>query len=124
MGILPAGYKAIPAAGMKVDSRGIPNRAQLKEMFGSLRTRIGVAKGRGKRMQVGTYAAIPAGTRSRLKPGIYYRTQRGIKPVLIFVPAAQYRKRMDLGQLADDVVGRDFEALFASAFAEAMATAR
>ena len=124
MGVLPAGHKAVPGTGLKLDGRGNPSRAQLKEMFGSLKSGMGVAKGRGRKMAVGAYVAIPVGNRAGLAPGVYYRAQRKILPALVFVSAANYRKRMDLGQLASKTVAREFDALFAAAYAQALASAR
>lgn len=124
MGVLPAGYRAIPGQGLKLDSRGIPNRAQLSEIFGSLASRMQVAKGRGKRMRMVGYFVVPVGSQSHLHPGVWWRSGRAIKPMLVFVRNAGYRKAFDLLQAAREVVNRDFERLFAEAFDNAMRTAR
>jgi len=124
MGVLPNGYRAVPGDGLKLDARGIPNRAQLREVFGSLASRMQVAKGRGKRMQLVGYFVIPVGTGSRLHPGVWWRSGRATKPVLLFVRGASYRKLFDLARTAQDVVASDFDRHFAEAFENALRTAR
>lgn len=124
MGVLPAGYRAIPGQGLKLDARGIPNRAQLRELFGSLASRMQVAKGRGKRMQMVGYFVVPVGSPTRLQPGVWWRSGRAVKPMLVFVRGAGYRKAFDLPRAAREVVHKDFERLFAEAFDNAMRTAR
>lgn len=124
MGVLPRGYKAVPGAGLKLDARGIPNRGQLREIFGSLASRMQVYKGRGKRVHAEGYFVVPVGSRSRLHHGVWWRSGRSIKPMLIFVQAASYRKVMDLPKSAAEVVNQDFARLFGEAFDQATKTAR
>jgi hypothetical protein len=124
MGVLPGGYKAVPGAGLKLDSRGNPSRAQLKEIFGSLKSRVGVAKGRGKKMQVVGYFAVPVGSAARLHPGVWRRTGRQVVPVLIFVQAAGYKKLLDMQKIAEQVVAREFNSIFNAELQKALATAR
>ncbi len=123
-GVLPAGYRAVPGAGLKLDARGIPNRAQLSEIFGALSAGVQVYKGRGKKMQTVGYFVVPVGKPNRLHPGIWWRSARQIKPMLIFVAAAGYDKILDLPKSAGEVVNREFAALFNAAFIEAMSTAQ
>lgn len=123
-GILPSGHKAIPGAGLKLDAHGNPSRTQLKEIFGALKSGMNLAKGRGKKMQLVGYFVLPPGNRAGIAPGVYYRAGRKILPVLIFVPAARYRKRMDLEQMASQVAAREFDAQFQAAFAQALGSAR
>lgn len=124
MGLLPSGYRAVPGAGLKLDARGIPNRSQLTEMFGALKSGTQVYKGKGKRMQAVGYFAIPIGSASHLSPGIYWRAARAIKPILIFVRSAEYEKIFDLDSLAGDIVNREFKREFDVALANALRTAR
>lgn len=124
MGVLPRGYKAVPGAGLKLDARGIPNRTQLKEIFGALSSRMQVYKGRGKRVQATGYFVVPVGSRSRLHQGVWWRSGRAVKPMLIFVQAASYRKVMDLPKSTAEVVNQDFARLFGESLDQAMASAR
>ena len=124
MGALPAGYRAVPGEGLKLDARGIPNRAQLKELFGSLGSRMQVAQGRGKRMQLVGYFVVPVGSRSRLHAGVWWRSGRALKPMLIFVPSASYRKLFDLPRIAEGVVNKDFDRLFREAYDQAIRSAK
>lgn len=124
LGILPDGYRAVPGAGLKLDGRGNPNRAQLKEAIGGVKSRMQVAKGKGKRMKLIGYFAIQPGASSRLVPGIYWTSGREIKPVLIFVNAAHYRKRIELVKLAEKLVAQEFQSEFSKAFEQAMRSAK
>jgi len=124
LGVLPEGYRTVPGSGLKLDARGNPNRTQLREILGSIKTRMAVARGRGKRTKLVGYFAVMPGSKSHLQPGIYWRSAREIKPVLIFVNEAGYRKVMDLVKLAEKLVADEFEMEFKAAFDQAMRTAR
>jgi len=125
LGVIPSGYKAIPGAGMKLDSRGNPNRAQLKEVLGSLKSGMGRYGKRGKTIYRVGYFVIQPGNVSRLQPGVYKRiNNRAITPALVFVSSAGYRKRLDLARIARDVVAKDFNVIFAAEFNKALSTAR
>jgi hypothetical protein len=124
MGALPSGYRAVPGAGLKLDARGIPNRKQLSEMFGSLASRMQVYKGRGKRAKLTGYFVVPVGASRRLAAGVWWRSGRAVKPILIFVRQAGYRKVLDLPRSAREVVNAEFARLFDAALAQAMRSAR
>lgn len=124
MGVLPADFVTVPGAGLKLDSRGNPNRSQLRELIGSVKTGMGVAKGKGKRMKLVGYFAVLPGSTSHLSPGIYWRSLRELKPMLLFVRQADYRRVIDLESLAQRWVGPIFDREFDRAFDEAMRSAR
>lgn len=132
MGVLPAGWKAMPGEGLKRDRYGAPDRKQLAEIMGSLRTRMRAYKGRGKRMQaVGYFAIRPGDARAQsrhLVPGIFRRIQAGrgsaLQPVFVFVTEAAYRVRLDLQKIGDDTVRDEFTAEFEAALARALESAR
>ena len=124
LGVLPAGYRTVPGSGLKLDSRGNPSRSQLKEILGSVKTRMAIAKGRGKRVALVGYFAVLPGAKTHLSPGIYWRSARAIRPVLIFVQAATYRKTLDLVKMAERVVAEKLPGEFSTAFDQAMETAR
>lgn len=125
MGGMPSGYRAMPGKGMRLDSYGNPNRKDIGEMLGSLRTRMQVAKGRGKKVELVGYFIVPVGAQSNLPAGIYKRPARGaLLTMFIFVKRAAYNKVMDFERSARQVVGKEFQPNFDKAFAEAMRTAR
>lgn len=126
-GILPNGWKAIPAAGLKRDKYGNPNRTQLKEILGSLRSRVRVLAGRGGRTGRGYFVVQPGASYRRsahLKPGVWMRTVNGSKsiiiPVFIFVRNASYRNSIDLRRIAATVLEREFSAVLMSELINAM----
>lgn len=125
LGDLPHGYRAIPGAGIKLDQYGNPNRKEIGEMLGALRTQMQVFKGRGKRMVMQGYFVVKVGENSHLHPGIYRRLGRAaIKPMFIFVHAASYRKVIDFERSAHDVIDKEFQPNFDAVFVQAMETSR
>lgn len=131
IGLLPSGWRAVPAAGAKLDRYGNMSQPQFTEIIVSLRTYILRFKGKGKRVtrNAGYFAALPGSRRTaHLTPGIYYRIERtgesAIIPVLIFVQSVQYAKRLDLLKIVDAEVSRTFDREFAAALAGAIRTAR
>lgn len=125
MSVMPRGYRAVPGSGMKLDAYGNPSRKDIGEMLGSLRTKMQVFKGRGKKMELVGFFVVPVGVKSHLPAGIYKRGARGaIKVMFLFVTKATYRKVMDMERSAQEVVAREFNPNFDAAFAEAMRTAK
>lgn len=125
MGVMPAGYRAIPGSGIKKDAYGNPSRKEIGEMLGALRSGFQVWKGRGKKVVLTGYFVILVDTRSRLAPGIYRRINKGvIAPMFIFVNKAAYHKAIDLQHSANEVVQREFQPNFDKAFVDALRTAR
>jgi hypothetical protein len=124
---LPDGWIAVPGAGLKLDRYGNPNRKQVDEVLGALRSGMAVHGGRGKRAYTSAYfVAQPDAPRARhLAPGIYRRTNnRAITPVFLFVQRAAYRKVIDLPGMGKRIVASRFNAHFAAALQNALATAR
>lgn len=124
MGLLPSGWRMVVGAGMPVDAYGNPRRNAVRELIGALRSRTQLYKGKGKRMALVGYFAVPVGAQSHLAPGIYWRKGRAIRPMFLFVPRATYRKRFDLPRLGTEIVAREFDTNFNTALDSALATAR
>lgn len=124
LGVLPTGWRAVPGAGMPLDAYGNPKRAVVREVLGSLKSRLKTYKGRGKRMALVGYFVIPVGSSSHLHPGVYWQSGKNIKPMFVFVQQAGYRKFFDLPRTAAEVVNREFTKQFTIAFNQAMATAK
>jgi len=89
MGALPKGWRALPGQGMRLDAYGNPRRAQVREILGSLASRMKIARtvGRGKKKttQLQGYFVVPVGTKSHLHPGVYWHAGRSLKPMFVFV---------------------------------------
>lgn len=64
---------------------------------------------------------------NHLQPGVYQRVVTGfgtsIKPILIFVKQAAYKKRLPFYEMVQEVVDKEFRDEFDRSFAEAMRTA-
>ena len=125
MGILPAGWLAVPSKdGVQRDAYGNVSKATLGRVLRALSQRQITTRGAiASRVFV-----IKPGVRSHLAPGIWSATRVGdqsvIKPVFLFVSEASYRRVLDLEEIVGDVVRRDLDAEFRAAFDEAMRTAR
>jgi hypothetical protein len=124
MGLLPSGWRMVVGAGMPVDAYGNPRRNVVRELIGALRSRTQIYKGKGKRMALVGYFAVPVGASSHLEPGIYWRKGRALRPMFLFVKQATYRKRFDLPKIGREVVDREFDQHFSAALTQATATAR
>lgn len=125
IGGLPHGWRAIPGEGITLDSYGNPSRKEIGEMLGSLRSKMQVFKGRGKRLILIGYFIVPVGATTHLYPGIYKRmAHQSIKPLFIFVKSAAYKKVIDFERSANEIVAREFNPNFDSAFTDAMRTAK
>jgi hypothetical protein len=125
MGALPKGMRVTAGPSMKLDRFGNPNRAEVTQLLGGLRSHMQVFKGRGKNTRAIGYFVILPGAKSHLPPGIYQRIGRdAIKLMLNFIDAATYRKRFDLPRSARSVVATHFNAEFLAAYQAALATAK
>jgi hypothetical protein len=139
VGAMPAGYRAVPGAGAKLDSYGNMSPSQIVQILAFFRAfpemgykanmtdkgRARLARG-SKRQQGFTYFVGRPGSRGAL--GIYQRfgfaKGSAIKPVLIFVRSALYEKRFDFSYVVEQTVKTEYPAEFRAAWAEAERTAR
>lgn len=119
MGLMPAGYKAVPSRGMKLDQYGnIPLRTW-KELT--------AWRAAGK-----LFVALPGNARTRhLSPGVYRRlgnrrsnAATRVQAVVLFQPSTQYSRRLDWFGLARRVVEREMPGAFAAAARRALESAR
>jgi len=139
-GRMPAGYYAVPASSMPRDAYGNVSRGQIVKILADLqatrdpldratdRSRLRRRRSRTKRAQF-YFSTYPVNWRTaHLKPGIYVRTEFGfgssIRPVMLFVPAVRYRKRLRFYEIADQSARMRFPIEFALAMRHAIATAR
>lgn len=125
MGILPAGWLAVPSKdGVQRDAYGNVSKATLGRILRAISQKQTTTRGAiASRIFV-----LKPGVRSHLAPGIWSATRVGdqsvIKPVFLFVNEASYRKVLDLQKIVGEVVRRDLDAEFRAAFNEAIRTAR
>ncbi|MBC7598731.1 MAG: hypothetical protein H7238_06885 [Polaromonas sp.] len=144
MGLLPAGFNAVPGAAASVDANGNMSRGQISQLLNVLgtyteagynkanaATRARLAKGSAKKNIYGfAYFVNPvngAGRNKSLKPGVYQRVMTGfgssLKPILIFVKRANYKQRLDFYGIVQRVIDAEFPREFDKAFNEAVRTA-
>lgn len=140
-GILPSGMYAVPGAGARMDAYGNMSRGQIVEILSYLQAfgeqgykanmtakrMAGLRKG-SKTRRGYEYFVVRPGTGNHLPPGVWQRVSFGmgkaIKPVLIFVRAPVYQKRLPFTQIVERVARRELKTQFDKALAYALATAR
>jgi hypothetical protein len=145
-GILPTGWTVVPGGGAKLDAYGNMSRGQITTLLNVLgtytesgynkansKTIARLAKGNVKKNIYGfTYwvnpaVAVGSARGLHLPPGVYQRVTTGfgssLKPILIFVNQARYKKRLPFFETAQKVVDAEFPGEFNKAFDEAMRTA-
>lgn len=149
-GILPPGYVTVPGAGAPLDGFGnikgsflvqllsyfqaFGEQGYKANMTGKRKAQLakrGVSAS-GFRTIAGVeyfvaYGALRGGRTAHLHPGIWSRTGTHgavVKPILMFVRQANYRPRLHVFTLADQVVARNFIGHFEREFSNALRTAR
>ncbi len=105
---LPSGAHYAPGAAAKLDAHGNITGGQITKILSALRVsrdasqNRGAGKGRGKRRNE-QYVALGngyGGYAGPLKPGVYLRDGRDLKPILMAIRAPQYKVRFPFDDLA------------------------
>lgn len=155
-GYMNANERAVPAAGVQLDSYGNVSKGQLIKILSQLKTATtlgdfsnasGSRRSRSKRVKEAYFFAggrssmvivggdrmamqtASAGRTSHLAKGIWVRRSFGsfgtaIKPVLLFVQGATYKRRFNFFDIANKTVNAKFAGHFEQSFKQALATAR
>ena len=124
-------------AGILFQSRTVPGRAARLNKYGNMSTgqiiQALTAMRALRGLQVHGYEkyALRKGTKNlfyakpggRLFRGIWERTHQGLRPILMFVPHVQYKKRLPYFEIARRIYDQNFRAEFNKAFDQAVATA-
>lgn len=139
VGAMPAGYRAVPGSGARLDSFGNMSRGQIVQLLAYFRafpemgykanmtreSRVRLARGTKRKQGYAYFVGRPG---DRLPLGIYQRIGFGfgsaIRPVLLFVRSAVYTERFDFEYVVRKTVETEFPAEFARAMVEAKRTAR
>ena len=141
-GLMPAGYNAVPGEAAKMDANGNMNRGQITQLLNVLQTyrEAGYNKADSRtvaRLAKGTktsygfeYVVMRVGhpRNKHLQPGVWQRVKTpfgsALKPVLLFVKRANYRKRLDFYGIVNQVAAQELRPQFDAALQQAMASAR
>ncbi len=105
-GAMPAGMRAVPGRGARLDGYGNVSRGQIVQVLNQLGGKLSVgyqqviSRNAGKRAASAAragrqYVAIPQ-SRNGLPAGIYARTGRGLDGVFFYVSAVRYPRRTKL----------------------------
>lgn len=143
-GLLPAGWNAVPGGAANIDGYGNMSQGQITQLLNVMGTykEAGYNKANSKtieRLKKGNkkknvygfeyFYNPPGGTGpgSHLPPGIYQRVSTGfgssLKPVLVFVRRAAYKRRFMFDEIAGRTVKRDMQTNFTEAVQQALSTA-
>ncbi len=142
-GLIPEGWNVVPGSGAKLDAYGNMIRGQITQLLNVLGTYTEagynkanagtvtrLAKGNVKKGVYGfVYWVNRVGNKQaqHLPPGVYQRIKTpfgsSLKPVLIFVHRAKYKRRLDFYNIVQATAAREFPEQFNIAFREAMRTA-
>ncbi|MDF3821963.1 hypothetical protein P3G55_18810 [Leptospira sp. 96542] len=134
--ILPNGWYVVPGAAMPLDAYGNMSRGEVSRILNVLgtyteagynkandKTRARLRKGNAKKGVYGFeyFVNLPgAEGRRHLLPGVYRRVYtafgQSLKPMLIFVRAATYRRRLDFFGIVNKSMDKHFPAEFDKAF--------
>jgi hypothetical protein len=137
VGMLPAGWIAVPAAGAQLDANGNVKRSQIVQIMSQLRLQRGAGfesrasgstrSNRTIARQGVTYFALPVSHRG-LKPGIYLKRKAGrgkaVLPVFVFAAKATYRPILKFFETGEQIARSAFPGHFEEQIAKAIATAR
>jgi len=143
VGLLPAGYQALPGSAARIDAYGNMQRGQIVQLLSYFRA-FGEqgysANTTAKRKKALAQDNVRKGTRGivyfvgrpgdgRLPLGIWQRTSFGaagssIKPLAIFVRRTSYSQRLDVPGIAARVTAERFEPHLRTSMAMAMKTRR
>ena len=139
IGAMMPGERAVPGQGATIDAFGNMSRGQIVQILsqlgsagfsGDYSVATNSRRSRAKRAKVAYFVASRTRERTRhLHPGIYSRRSFGawgtaIKPVIMFVNGATYRKRFDFYGIGNRVVKSNWAENYRQALAQAMSTAR
>jgi len=124
-GKMPQGWFAVPGEGADIDANGNMRRGQIRQMLSQLKVQQGsgyesraTGSQRSNRTiarQGVTYFALPNGNKG-LPPGVYAKRRfalgTAIKPVLIFVQQADYKKRLNFHEVGQATIAERFPVHF------------
>lgn len=131
LGVLPAGWVAVPSKSVPKDGHGNVSGQYLRSLLRAVAAsgasgpqHAGRAVSRAKR-QGGVYFVQRVGAKG-LNPGIYLREigARSPTPIMLFRPSVGYVSRLSLESVAQRVVAERFGPNMSDALAHAYATAR
>lgn len=137
-GVLPMGWRTVPGQGARLDGFGNMSRGQIVQILSyfqafpvdkgyransTVATRTRLKKGTKRKLGF-EYIAVAPGVKG-LRPGVWERVAlgagRGVRPILLFVKATAYRKRLDffgvVNRSVDANLGTQFDRELSKAIA-------
>jgi hypothetical protein len=124
---MPRGLTAVPGEAAPLNSYGNMTAAYVKAMLNGLMTGVSKKRRGSGGVIVGFFMVLP-GNKSRLHPGVWERHKDGrtyrVRPILMFVRSARYRKLIDLQRIGNETLARDGREILANQIARAIASDR
>lgn len=123
LGLMPRGLTAVPGESAPLNAYGNLSQSYVRSMLNGLQT----GRSRGKKAygggMAGFFVALPS-NKSRLHPGVWERVKfsRGyaVRPILMFVRSARYRKLIDLQRIGTQTLARDGQRILSEQVARAI----
>ena len=124
---MPRGLTAVPGEAAPLNSYGNLTAAYVKAMLNGLMTGISKKRRGSGGIIVGFFMVLP-GNKSRLHPGVWERHKDGrtyrVRPILMFVRSARYRKLIDLHRIGTQTLAADGQRILSEQVARAIASDR
>lgn len=124
---MPRGLTAVPGEAAPLNGYGNMTAAYVKAMLNGLMTGVSKKRRGSGGVIVGFFMVLP-GNKSRLHPGVWERHKDGrtyrVRPILMFVRSARYRKLIDLQRIGNETLARDGREILANQIARAIASDR
>lgn len=140
IGAMPAGYVTVVGSGAKLDAYGNISRGQIVQILSYLQafgeqgyranstptSRARLGKTTKKKSGIAYFALTYP--KNGLQPGVYIREHstrsRSVKPVLLYVREANYRRRLPMSEIIERTLQQRFGDELAAAMGRAIATAK
>lgn len=131
-GFMLSNEYAVPGAGAKLDRFGNMRTSEFNQILSALGAQGDALQNRTPRSRRRARGAgrlrnffVPSRTTSSLAPGVYERKGRSrIVPILVFVSAPAYSRRLRWHDLAEEIARRNAQAHFNARLAEALGSSR
>lgn len=132
-GLMPKGWRAVPAKGVQLDAFGNLPRALIGKLLKGLKGRMAQGPaaptkgGKARKVKVSPYFVLLKTTGNK-PPGIWERrtdgSSRTATPVVIYVTESKYKKKLDFYGTAQRIAEQRLEKNFEEELDKAIATAK
>lgn len=127
-GLIRMGEFVAPGAGARLDSYGNMSRGQVQQIIAQLKIGIDAyshsSKSERSRRSTQRAGELFWSRGGRLRRGVWMRSGRNVKPILLVIATPRYRQRIDIERTVEQAARLHLNDEFRAAMARARATAR